>query len=87
MEAHVAARLCLLLFLLPLLVLLNAPLPRLCALQVGAVLSRVGLLTQRLRELALLLEPMQLLGRHLGLLVVGNQVAPVVCGRLVLMGC
>lgn len=80
----VGALLALSLLLLPALVLLNRPLPRLAALEVFSRRIRVRLQTESLGELALLLEALQLLGCDLGFLVVLNQVAAVGGGGLVL---
>ena len=69
---------------LPPLVLLDAPLPRLSPLHILTHLLRIGFETQCLRKFALLLQPLELLRRHLGLLMVGNEISSVVRCRLVL---
>lgn len=75
----VRANLLLSLLSLPTLVLLNAPLPCLAALEILPARFGVCLEAQCLRELALLLKPGEFSCSDLGLLVVLDQVATVCC--------
>jgi hypothetical protein len=76
-EASVLVAVLLSLLLLPLLVLLDAPLPSLLPLQIHAVLLSVRLQTQSLRQLPLLLQALKLLGGDLRLLVVLDEIFAV----------
>jgi hypothetical protein len=71
---------------LPPLILLDAPLPRLSPLQILARVLRLGLEPQRLRELALLLEPLELFRSDFGFLMVCHEIFTVRCGGLGLSG-
>lgn len=76
-EADVLARLLLGEFSLPLLVVLNAPLPVLIALEVDAGLLGVRLLAEHLGEPFLFLERRKLLCRGLEFLVLRDEVLAV----------
>lgn len=83
-EAAILIAVLLGLLLLPLLVLLDAPLPGLLPLQIHSAFLRVRLQAQSLRKLPLLLQALELLSGDLRLLVVLDEVFAVGGRRSVL---